>query len=144
MSIQMQHIEQGKLALQELIFFTAWFNVFILANGTWLYPVLLIALLTLVLIIKIWKISIRRKSLSVMKEHRILDSKKEMQATITMVFLGTIQFFLYIPSRIFAGLYYSHSILLYLNFAISVNFAYILAALARASLSLTAVCHICI
>ena len=120
-------------------FTTAWINVFVVTLGSMVYPVVLLTILTLLLILKLAKISSERKALTKSQDR---DNKKEIQATITMVFLGAVQCALYIPSGTFAGLFYAYSILKFLNYQTSINLAYILAAMARSTLSLTVFCHL--
>ena len=113
-------------------------NLF-LTNGAFESPVVLLAILTFLLILKMRKISKDRKGLTTSQDK---EKKRELQATVTMIFLGAIQCALYIPTGIFAGLYQVQVLLKFFNFNISINLANIIISMTRMSASLTILCHL--
>ena len=103
-----------------------------------LYPVIILTILTIVLIVKLIKISKDRRKLTAKPTEKTSESSKELQAAITMAFLGTVQCIVYIPSGLLWSTYYSFALLEF----IPVKFAYIISAFGRVVISFTIVCHI--
>ena len=110
-------------------------HVFVSLYSAIFYPVVALAILTIFLILKLFQISKDRQKLT--GGNTSADSNKELQAAITMVFLGAVQCIVYIPTSIIWGIYFSSAVLQFL----SPKWQFILAAVGRSAVSLTIVCH---
>ena len=133
---------KGKACLpQNHITHMALTNVLITTNGAWLYPIFILAILTIILSRKLWKISKERNNLSNIKAQNERANRKEIQSAIITAVLGAVQCVLYLPNVFIWGIYCSVAPLKSLNINIPPDLASLLIAIARSILCLTIICH---
>ena len=140
--IEQPAYSKGKACLpQNHITHMALTNVLITTNGAWLYPIFILAILTIILSRKLWKISKERNNLSNINAQNERANRKEIQSAIITAVLGAVQCALFIPNGVTWAIYYSVGPLKLLNINIPPDLASLIIAIARSILCLTIICH---